>query len=469
MKTRARITDFGNKIGGAKKDWWLSGNFTTDELNALSLAQRKKCASKAWLWPPCPVEDLQAAVNAGADRFVLYWKRTIRRLAFPMPIIKSAETSSDEIIAYVNEMISLRKTIREIKTRTEVNDFYSKAASFCHVIDAKTLLSVAHRHDRMFIQMQNTNFPFGSKDSEPKDKKKNKRKPSFVPPKLLEIKRSGEDYRKGMQIDEFLWQRQFNSWGVEFGRWLTEKDKQASLNYCYDAFMDLAVALDIRDEDISFNHKLSMAFGSRGSCRASAHYEPLNHVINLTKMHGAGCTAHEWFHALDNLMAETYGVTDTVMASESKQYDKLPEEFVKLIRAMQHDADGTETEFLKGSREFGKHYAKDAHGYWDSKCEMAARAFGCYIKDTVGVSDYLIAHADSYVFETENERACAIPQDEERELFNELFDYLFVRLKHDKVLAKRPPKKKKRRFIEKGEYPFKLIPDKTGQLHFPLT
>lgn len=466
MRIKSKITDFGNKIGGARKDWWLEGNFTTEELNTLSLAQQKKCASKEWLWPAYKIEDLQDAVSRGTDPFVLYWKRSIRRIAAPKPILKTSEEATGKIIEYVNEMIALREAVNAIKSRTDINNFYSTAAKFRHAISVDSLVSIAQRHDRMYARMKNSNFPFGKEDEKGNDKKGSKRKPAFIPPKLLKIDRSGENYRNGMPIDEYLWQRQFNSWGVEFGKWLTEKDKQSSLNYCYDAFLDMANALEITDADISFHNRLSMAFGSRGSSRASAHYEPLNHVINLTKMHGGGCVSHEWFHALDNMMAEIYHITDTVMASESAQQEKLPKEFTSLIRTLQYDADGTETEYLKGSREFGKHYAKDAHGYWDSKCEMAARAFGCYIKDTVGISDYLIAHADSYVFESENERACAIPQDEERELFNELFDYLFIRLKKDGVFTKRSLVKKKKRIKKSQGFGYELIRERSGQLRF---
>ena len=36
-----------------------------------------------------------------------------------------------------------------------------------------------------------------------------------------------------------------------------------------------------------------------------AHYEPLLEVINLTKLRGAGCLAHEWAHALDDILSES--------------------------------------------------------------------------------------------------------------------------------------------------------------------
>lgn len=45
--------------------------------------------------------------------------------------------------------------------------------------------------------------------------------------------------------------------------------------------------------------RLGIAFGARGRGRALAHYESALHVINLTKLKGAGSLAHEWGHALD--------------------------------------------------------------------------------------------------------------------------------------------------------------------------
>lgn len=52
---------------------------------------------------------------------------------------------------------------------------------------------------------------------------------------------------------------------------------------------------------------LAIAFGSRGSGAALAHYEPARNVINLTKMKGAGCLAHEWGHAFDNQIGRLCG------------------------------------------------------------------------------------------------------------------------------------------------------------------
>ncbi len=98
----------------------------------------------------------------------------------------------------------------------------------------------------------------------------------------------------------------------------------------YDALKDLADALGIADGDISLGGNLSIAFGARGQglSGAAAHYERERHVINLTKMNGAGSLAHEWFHALDDF-AGGYG---NLMSTDNLR--ALPERTREAMRAL---------------------------------------------------------------------------------------------------------------------------------------
>jgi hypothetical protein len=111
----------------------------------------------------------------------------------------------------------------------------------------------------------------------------------------------GEDWRKGMDVDEKILFETFGFRAVEFGNWVTQKERQSVINHAYDAFKDLAYVLGIEDKSIGIGGKLAIAFGSRGKSNAKAHYEPDRMVINLTKTKGDGSFAHEWFHAVDNI------------------------------------------------------------------------------------------------------------------------------------------------------------------------
>lgn len=103
---------------------------------------------------------------------------------------------------------------------------------------------------------------------------------------------------------------------VQSGNWVLKDPVSAKFHveHCAEAFADLADLIGIPDEQISFNGRLAIAFGARGKGNtgfggaAAAHYEPVHRVINMTKMNGGGSLAHEWFHAIDNLVKEAEGL-----------------------------------------------------------------------------------------------------------------------------------------------------------------
>lgn len=238
-------------------------------------------------------------------------------------------------------------------------------------------------------------------------------KKRFTPPQLAHIHRSGVDYRNGntknITGEDYL--KTFGFKGGEFGNWLNAKDRQTSLNYGYDALMDLSDALGISRQDIALNKTLSIAFGSRGKAGAAAHYEPDRKVFNLTKMNGAGSTAHEWFHALEDYLGP-----------EGKKL----ESFNNLKRALVYGPDGKPTQYKLNSIAADGVFGK-AGGYWQSQEEMLARAFASYITDkTAGKSDYLSGHSEAAVFpDAKGEMRSAFPTGEERKMIDKAFDNFF--------------------------------------------
>lgn len=148
-----------------------------------------------------------------------------------------------------------------------------------------------------------------------KEKEKASRKLKYVPPQLSHIQRDGEEILSGRDVTGNDYLNTFHFRGGEYGNWMNEADRQLSMNMGYEALIDLASVLVIENQDIALNGELSIAFGARGSGNALAHYEPLRKVINLTKTKGAGCLAHEWWHALDDHIGNYFHIKG--MASES--------------------------------------------------------------------------------------------------------------------------------------------------------
>ena len=230
--------------------------------------------------------------------------------------------------------------------------------------------------------------------------RKKPRKKAFVPKQLESIKRIGEDYRQEINITGNDYLNGFQFRAGEFGNWMSEKDRQASLNFGYEAFLDLCQAINILPEEASIGGRLAIAFGARGSGNALAHYEPEREVINLTKMRGAGSLAHEWGHALDDIIGKNLGYKGMMTLNPNKKegLDVLSD-LVLAMKVTETEGNGKKrTAFYENSITFDDGHSKTDHGYWQSTQEMFARAFACYVKDRLeekGIrSDYLCGHAD---------------------------------------------------------------------------
>lgn len=210
--------------------------------------------------------------------------------------------------------------------------------------------------------------------------------------------RVGTDYRKGKDVtpEDF---NIFGFRGVQFGNYVNASERQQSLNQAYDSLYDLANVLGISPKAISLNGELGLAFGARGSGgknAASAHYEPGQIVINLTKKKGAGSLAHEWWHALDNYFERARGrkinyLTDSPStrfnADGSKDLrvrEEVSQAFKEVVATIKQSGMGKRSEVLDQAR---------SKAYWSTIIEMSARSFENYIIEKLGETgqrnDYL--------------------------------------------------------------------------------
>lgn len=467
-----KIKDFGEKIGGARKDIWCAEGMTVDDVMGLTDEEKDYYINRDMVWPIPRSKEL---VENGLDVLVAFWQREVRKKIRKYPLILNTDDKDQIQKGYIRMVGRIRDRVMKIKNTSEFSDFYDQVRNgfddpdlFRRCARRNDMYDLKYSLSNMRYRCQKQNFPYGHGSTEKKAHKK-----SFPMPLLEHIKRDGPDVRHGRRINADIWQREFSFRGVEFGNWLSQKDRQDSMNYCYEALHDLADALEIDKKDIAFGGKLALAFGARGRSGAASHYEFMRRVINLTKMHGAGTLAHEWAYALDHMLAGFYGIDDAKFASCSKQSEKLPEVLNKLYRSMVKDEDGNRTDFLRGSIKFDKSFRRSAYGNWSSRLEMFARAFACYVKDVLGYSsDYLMGHADVYVFEFENQGYSAIPQGEEREILDELFDMLVYRLKQDGFFHERKEESKPVLNLKSVvvdvpvHYSENLAEDSNGQLAF---
>ena len=205
--------------------------------------------------------------------------------------------------------------------------------------------------------------------------------------------RRGPDRRDGSVTPE-VFMDAFGFRGVQFGNYVEGPRRQADLNEAYDALIDLSQVLSVPPKALSLNGSLGLAFGARGVGDAKAHYEPSQVVINITKTHGPGSLAHEWFHAFDNYFArldatgQTAGASDKFATDATLPAKNVRPEVLNAFKAIR--AAIQKSSFHKRSREMDSTRAKP---YFGTTIEEAARAFEIYVSDRLEAAgiynDYL--------------------------------------------------------------------------------
>jgi len=278
--------------------------------------------------------------------------------------------------------------------------------------------------------------------------------------------RTGKDHRQGKDIGAEEFRETFGFRGVEFGLWVKQgknaKDRQGMVNAAYDAFLDLAAILNIPPKAISLNNKLGLGFGSRGHGAAAAHFEPDTFIINLTKPHGAGSLAHEWFHALDNYFQRERGINKgsderfityrpetvyqnkktgvTITKRSYTHVRKNREDWVR-VEGVRPEVEQIFADLVKVLNESGmyKRSRKLDTGkkpYWSQIIERAARSFENYIigeMATAGYNNDYLANVTAVEHFTKNlERYPYLTADELTPV-KEAFDNLFKTIKTKKT------------------------------------
>lgn len=116
------------------------------------------------------------------------------------------------------------------------------------------------------------------------------------------IKRTGGYVITDADITVASIQAKFGFKDVEFGQSIKDNEAREHVRHFLAAMADFGDILNLNLIALNKIGDLKITFGSRGSGKASAHYESLRKLINLTKSRGDGSVAHEYFHYLDNIL-----------------------------------------------------------------------------------------------------------------------------------------------------------------------
>ncbi|MDY0386673.1 MAG: LPD38 domain-containing protein [Methanolobus sp.] len=236
--------------------------------------------------------------------------------------------------------------------------------------------------------------------------------------------RVGKDWRGGKDIGSEELATTFGFRAIEFGNWVNQKERQVFINNTYDSLMDLAQLLGISPKSISLAGNLGLTFGSRGSGKAAAHYEPGRRIINLTKTQGLGSLAHEWWHGIDNYFAGFETTLTNMKSASASEYtpearEEIKKAFDNLAKAVNNYTFKQRSKNLDGS--------KNAE-YYALPHEMSARAFENFTLNRLAqsgqVNDFIVNYVSSEDWKGEANKY-PYPVAEETEKITEAFSELF--------------------------------------------
>ncbi|AMR78563.1 LPD1 domain-containing protein [Cupriavidus nantongensis] len=350
---RDRIDDAGEKIGGARKDFYNLA-LRVEDLADMNDREKMELVTKDNVWPSRSLADYR---ERGVDARVALFVQSMRR-EFP-----AAPKHISHVEVYVDMARKLQDLAGRIKTKADLSAFEDGLVSAGVLVREErpygTSRSLSNEYSDMLYAASRSGFRFvnrflfdadegyrlatypyhskqfkiGDEWQRPRDMDSDafydfleaqrqqtaqKRrqtmenresgdadKQALARPHLANVIREGlpdERYGRNVLPEDLL--NDFGFRACEFGNWLPDTERQDVLNRAYDALCTLARVLEVDKKALSLEGTLALAFGSRGVGRALAHYECARKVINLTRLRGAGSLAHEWWHAFDDYVGD---------------------------------------------------------------------------------------------------------------------------------------------------------------------
>lgn len=306
MSYNTEITDFGEKIGGARKDLWRSRGLKIEDLTDLNLKEYVEHVTKDNIWP---APDYRAYAGKMSNACIYYMKFVRDKIKAKLEVYDDGKdreraelyiiflNTAKEACLKMTTNESIRDVQKEIQSpyideRGYGNDKYRNTPGMDRAFLDSIMFSSSEMK-RFLLEADIQGFPetfrgdmrgitirqefYSSKGfrisnstryltaksfsteeeaiayaktelAEELDGKKKVRKASsvvnIVRPQLEHIERIGPDIRKGKNASTENILQAFKFRGGEFGNWNTQDDRQACLNYVFDSLVDLACILD---------------------------------------------------------------------------------------------------------------------------------------------------------------------------------------------------------------------------------
>ena len=118
--SKSSIQDFGEKIGGAKKELWASRGLNLADIQSFNELERDKFITKDNIWKKPNSDDL---TQQGYSNLAIKYIDMLRKSISPKPIVTSDKTVSIAQEQYIEALTDFKNRAMQIKTADDIERF----------------------------------------------------------------------------------------------------------------------------------------------------------------------------------------------------------------------------------------------------------------------------------------------------------------------------------------------------------
>lgn len=117
---KKEITDFGSKIGGARKDVWIKRGLCVEDIKDMTASEKEKYIKRDYIWPK---PDIQEELEKGFSRFIVYWHNEMRKTVTSK---KNSYISAEEFSCPVSNMFSTEYSFCSLECEKKFPDIIAR-------------------------------------------------------------------------------------------------------------------------------------------------------------------------------------------------------------------------------------------------------------------------------------------------------------------------------------------------------
>jgi len=207
------ISDFGKKIGGARKDLWKERGLSLEDVKGMTLQERETYTKKAHVWPNTPYEKfVEEGMSPGMALLVKKIKDSISVLPEISRIASTDPKLREENFKRYIELVSaIREKLPKVRTLEDIRNLGKELFPADKVSEYSSHYTDQANKDLLLLGGRTLSSAFQ--------------------PRTYDLSRAEQKAEQtGFPVKQEAWQKQYDIWMIEQGAKITREGKEIVLD-----------------------------------------------------------------------------------------------------------------------------------------------------------------------------------------------------------------------------------------------